>query len=76
MNERIGARCKNCGHYETNYARAERDLAHCPSCGRPSAWLVVHEECGALIGPEGESCGVPAEECREHGGTCERSEES
>jgi hypothetical protein len=24
-------------------------------------------ECGALIGPEGESCGVPADLCVEHG---------
>jgi hypothetical protein len=24
------------------------------------------KECGALIGPEGETCGVPRDQCREH----------
>ena len=35
---RDGARCNRCGHYETDYDRAESLYAHCPSCSRHTRW--------------------------------------
>jgi transcription elongation factor Elf1 len=36
-----GARCHRCGHYELSLTRADRDYAHCPSCGSHTRWLRV-----------------------------------
>lgn len=49
----IGARCRVCGHYETNYAKAEERYAHCPSCGRAPHWLPVKEQSRRVPTTEG-----------------------
>lgn len=58
------ARCRVCGHYETDYDHASNTYAHCPSCNRAPHWLRVAEEDSDKPSQrsEAETCGERTED--------------